>query len=255
MTFVIVIPARFASVRLPGKLLKPIHGKPLLQYTYEQASQCGADEVYIATDDQTIYDTAITFGAKVCMTSDKHTSGTQRIHEVIEQLHLTDETVVVNVQGDEPLMPPSCISQVAALLDKHPHAGMATLCTPLVHDEEVFDSSVVKVVTDNQQRALYFSRATIPWYRDAFTAGKNAITDAPMLRRHIGLYAYRAGFIREYQRWQASPLEQIEALEQLRVLWHGGTIVVEDAIDIPGPGVDTESDLNRVTAIIGKQQH
>jgi len=251
VSFSIIIPARYASSRLPGKLLKTINGKPLLQLVYEQAIKSAADEVLIATDDDRILDVAMDFGAQVRMTSAAHTSGTQRIHEVAEQMNMQPDQIVVNLQGDEPLMPVECINQVAGLLARDAQADMATLCTPLAHQDEVFDSNVVKVVVNKYQQALYFSRATIPWYREEFKTAGVEFKHLSLLRRHIGLYAYRVGYIRQYQQLDPSPLEQVELLEQLRVLWHGGTIAVEDAIKIPGPGVDTQSDLDRVIELLG----
>ena len=224
MSFCVIIPARYASTRLPGKLLKTINGKPLLQLVYEQALLSDADKVFIATDDDRIYSVASDFGAQVYMTSNMHTSGTQRIHEVVETLKMDNDAIVVNLQGDEPLMPAECVNQVADLLHRHAHADMATLCTPLVYQNEIFDSNVVKVVKNKHQQAMYFSRATIPWYREEFKSAKADIKQLTMLRRHIGLYAYRVGYIKQYQQLAPSPLEQVELLEQLRVLWHGGTI-------------------------------
>lgn len=253
MPFTVVIPARLASSRLPGKLLKDIHGKPLIQRVYEQAVKSDADKVIIAADDHLIEKVAQKFGANVCMTSTEHTSGTQRINEVITRLGMSDDAIVVNVQGDEPLMPVACVNQVASLLERHPEADMATLATKLSHDDEIFDSNVVKVVTNKYQKALYFSRATIPWYREEFKQQHVEVKQTEYLRRHIGLYAYRAGFVKDYQAMTPSPLENIEYLEQLRVLWHGGTIVVEDAVEEPGPGVDTQADLDRVIELIGKK--
>lgn len=253
MPFTVVIPARLASSRLPGKLLKTIHGKPLIQRVYEQAVKSAADKVIIAADDHLIEKVAQEFGADVCMTSAGHTSGTQRINEVITILGMADDAIVVNVQGDEPLMPVACINQVASLLERHPEADMATLATKLSHDDEIFDSNVVKVVTNKFQKALYFSRATIPWYREEFKQQPVGIKQTEHLRRHIGLYAYRAGFVKDYQAMTPGPLENIEYLEQLRVLWHGGTIVVEDAVEVPGPGVDTQADLDRVIELLGKK--
>jgi len=252
VSFTIVIPARLASSRLPGKLLKAIHDKPLLQWVYEQALHSDADNVYIAADDALIEKVATGFNANVCMTSTAHSSGTQRINEVIEKLGISDDTIIVNLQGDEPLMPVACINQVADLLRRHPHADIATLATKLVHDDEIFNNNVVKVVTDKSQKALYFSRATIPWYREEFNQQPVSVDQARLLRRHIGLYAYRAGYVKQYQTLAPSPLENIEYLEQLRVLWHGGTIVVEDAVEVPGPGVDTQEDLDRVIELISR---
>ena len=250
MSFCVIVPARYASTRLPGKLLKTINGKPLLQLVYEQAVRSDAEKVLIATDDERIRTVASEFGAQVYMTSSTHTSGTQRIHEIVEKLNMDNDAIVVNLQGDEPLMPIECINQVADLLHRHQHADMATLCTPLAHQDEIYDSNVVKVVTNKHQQALYFSRATIPWYREEFKSGKADIRQLPLLRRHIGLYAYRVAYIKQYQQLSSSPLEQVELLEQLRVLWHGGSIVVEDAIKIPGPGVDTQSDLDKVIELL-----
>ena len=243
--FKVVIPARYASTRLPGKPLLKIGGRPMLQYVHEQALQSGADEVIVATDDQRIQDAANGFGATVCMTSVAHESGTERLAEVAEQMAWDDQSIVVNVQGDEPLLPPALIRQVAEGLAGHPQAAVATLAYPIEQADEVTDPNIVKVVLDNAGYALYFSRAPIPCRRDAsFTA------DVPPSLRHIGLYAYRAGFLKSYQQLQPSPLEGAEKLEQLRVLWHGLKIFVAIASEMPGHGVDTESDLQRIEKLL-----
>ncbi|MDH3985566.1 MAG: 3-deoxy-manno-octulosonate cytidylyltransferase [Gammaproteobacteria bacterium] len=243
--FKVVIPARYASTRLPGKPLLKIGGRPMLQYVHEQALQSGADEVIVATDDQRIQDAANGFGATVCMTSVTHESGTERLAEVAEQMAWDDQSIVVNVQGDEPLLPPALIRQVAEGLAGHPQAAVATLAYPIEQADEVTDPNIVKVVLDNAGYALYFSRAPIPCRRDAsFTA------DVPPSLRHIGLYAYRAGFLKSYQQLQPSPLEGAEKLEQLRVLWHGLKIFVAIASEMPGHGVDTESDLQRIEKLL-----
>ncbi len=243
--FKVVIPARYASTRLPGKPLLKIGGRPMLQYVHEQALQSGADEVIVATDDQRIQDAANGFGATVCMTSVTHESGTERLAEVAEQMAWDDQSIVVNVQGDEPLLPPALIRQVAEGLAGHPQAAVATLAYPIEQADQITDPNIVKVVLDNAGYALYFSRAPIPCRRDAsFTA------DVPPSLRHIGLYAYRAGFLKSYQQLQPSPLEGAEKLEQLRVLWHGLKIFVAIASEMPGHGVDTESDLQRIEKLL-----
>jgi len=243
--FKVVIPARYASTRLPGKPLLKIAGRPMLQYVHERALQSGASEVIIATDDQRIMDAASGFGAAVRMTSTAHTSGTERLAEIAELMAWDEQAVVVNVQGDEPLIPSTLIRQVAEGLASHPTASVATLAYPAHSVDEITDPHVVKVVLDKDGYALYFSRAPIPCQRD-----ESSSTDSVAALRHIGLYAYRAGFLRHYKDLEASPLEEIEKLEQLRVLWHGMRIHVELAGEIPGHGVDTASDLARVEKIL-----
>jgi 3-deoxy-manno-octulosonate cytidylyltransferase (CMP-KDO synthetase) len=243
--FKVVIPARYASTRLPGKPLLEIAGRPMLQYVHERALQSGAQEVIIATDDQRIMDAASGFDAAVLMTSSEHTSGTERLAEIAEIMAWDDEAVVVNVQGDEPLIPSALIRQVAEGLANHPDAAVATLAYPVHSIDEVTDPHIVKVVLDKEGYALYFSRAPIPCQRD-----DSSRTGHVAALRHIGLYAYRAGFLRHYQDLEPSPLEAIEKLEQLRVLWHGLKIHVEIASEMPGHGVDTESDLARVEKIL-----
>lgn len=250
MPYSIVIPARFAATRLPGKPLREIAGKPLLQYVYECAQRTEARQIIIATDDERIRQAAAAFGADVCMTSDQHQSGTQRINEVIQQCEIAEDEIIVNLQGDEPLMPAVCITQVAELLADNPQAQMSTLATPVVHDDEVFDSNIVKVVLNKYGHALYFSRASIPWQRGSYEKSCVDHTELWSCLRHIGIYGYRAAYIKEYVSLPPSPLERLESLEQLRVLWHGGTIVVGQAVEIPGPGVDTEQDFAKASQLL-----
>lgn len=246
MSYTVVIPARYASTRLPGKPLADIVGKPMVVRVMEQARKSGASRVIVATDNQLVFDTVKSFGGEVVLTSEKHNSGTERLAEVIDLCGFSDDEVIVNVQGDEPLIPPVIIDQVANNLVQF-NTGMATLAVPIESVEEAFNPSAVKVVTDKDGYALYFSRATVPWERDRFAQTKDAIGDFYL--RHIGIYAYRAEFIRRYINWQPSQLEQIEMLEQLRVLWYGEKIHVEKAKQIPAIGVDTIEDLDKVRAI------
>ncbi|BDR34081.1 3-deoxy-manno-octulosonate cytidylyltransferase [Photobacterium damselae] len=247
MSFTVIIPARYQSTRLPGKPLADIGGKPMVQWVYEQACKSGADKVIVATDDQRVFDAVQAFGGEVCMTRSDHQSGTERLAEVVEKYNLADDHIVVNVQGDEPLIPDTIIRQVADNL-AHKNAPMATLAVEIDHEDEVFNPNAVKVVTDKDGYAMYFSRASIPWDRDHFAQQPAQIHHN--LLRHIGIYAYRAGFINTYINWQPTALEQIEALEQLRVLWYGEKIHVDVAIDAPPAGVDTPEDLEKVRALI-----
>lgn len=247
--FKVVIPARYASTRLPGKPLRELAGRTMLQHVCERANESSADEVIIATDDNRIADAARGFNATVCMTSTEHTSGTERLAEVVETLGWGDDTVVVNLQGDEPLMPPDLIDQVAADLAGHKAASMTTLAYPLESTENETDPHIVKVVLDRAGYALYFSRAPIPWHRDPAETGSGIGGVNPVLH-HIGLYAYRAGFLRHFGELAHSPLEIFEKLEQLRALWHGKKIHVGITAEVPGPGVDTEEDLARVARLI-----
>jgi len=244
MAFVVVIPARYASSRLPAKPLADIAGKPMLQWVWQQACQSGAARVVIATDDERVLAVANSFGAEVLMTSASHNSGTERLAEVVTALGLSADTVVVNVQGDEPFIPPAIIRQVADNLATQQKARMATLAVALHDVGEISNPNVVKVVTDKQGYALYFSRSVIPFDRDA-----RFQQELPShYQRHIGIYAYRAGFILDYVSWPVSTLEQIECLEQLRVLWQGEAIHVALAKAVPPVGVDTPADLERARA-------
>lgn len=247
MSFTVVIPARYHSTRLPGKPLADIGGKPMIQWVYEQSIASGAEQVIIATDNEQVALAAESFGATVCMTSPNHESGTERLAEVVEKMNIDSRQVIVNVQGDEPLIPPSIIRQVAENL-ANSDAPMSTLAVEITHESEVFNPNAVKVVTDKDGYALYFSRASVPWDRDNFSRDNKPI--AQPLLRHIGIYAYRAGFINTYVNWQPSSLEKIECLEQLRVLWYGEKIHVEVALESPPAGVDTPEDLEAVRRLV-----
>ncbi len=247
----IVIPARYASTRLPGKLLLPLAGKPMLQHVYENACRSQALEVIIATDDERIAKVADSFSARVCMTDVRHSSGTMRIAEVIDVMNWGDDEIIVNLQGDEPLVPVSLLNQVAQDLEHHQYADTATLAAHLEHPQQLFDTNTVKVVLDRKGYALYFSRAPIPWKRGEIAWGQEVSTELSRgYLRHIGLYAYRAAFIKEYVSWPEAPIEACESLEQLRTLWHGKRIHVSLAAEIPPAGVDTEEDLQRVEALL-----
>ncbi len=250
MDFSVIIPARYASSRLPGKPLREINGKPLIQYVFECARQSGAAQVIVATDDERIRRVAEDFGAQVCMTSAQHLTGTDRLAEVVKKSGFADEQIVVNLQGDEPLVPASIIRQVAANLHARTQASMATLCEPIGVAADLFNPSIVKVVMDSQGYALYFSRAPVPWDRIAFSNHQQKLPLQHFYYRHIGLYAYRVDFLKEYVRWPACYLEEAESLEQLRVLWNGKKIHVAEATEASGPGVDTEEDVSRVAALM-----
>lgn len=243
MSFIVIIPARFASSRLPGKPLADINGKPMVIHVMERAMESGADRVIVATDHPDVFKAVEAAGGEACMTRADHQSGTERLAEVIEKYGFTDDDIIVNVQGDEPLVPPVIIRQVADNLASC-EAGMATLAVPIETAEEAFNPNAVKVVMDINGYALYFSRATIPWERERFAKSKDSVGDTFL--RHIGIYAYRAGFVRRYVSWAPSQLENIELLEQLRVLWYGEKIHVAVAKAIPSVGVDTPEDLQRV---------
>jgi len=251
VAFKVVIPARYGSTRLPGKPLLEIAGKPLIRHVFERALTTAAEEVLVATDDERIAATCRGFGADVVLTRTDHRSGTERLAEVIATRGWPGETLLVNLQGDEPCLPSALVDQVAAGLATHGGAGMATLACPIRDAASLFDPNVVKVVTDARGFALYFSRAPIPWHRQAFGGAVPVILpkDQTYLR-HIGLYAYRAEFVKRYLGWSSAPLERTEALEQLRVLWHGEGIYVSLAREEPGPGVDIPEDVERVLAFL-----
>ena len=244
--FRVVIPARYDSTRLPGKPLLTIAGKPMVQHVYERARESEAVQVVVATDDQRIIDTVAAFGGEVCMTSADHQSGTDRLAEVVNQYQWKDDEIIVNLQGDEPEMPAALIRQVANDMASHKDAVITTLSVAIETFEDVVDPNVVKVVTDAEGYAQYFSRAPIPWHRNEFAEGLDRPSSLELFARHIGLYAYRAGFLNEFINWEAAPTERIESLEQLRVLWHGRKIHVSQAKESPGIGVDTQEDLDRV---------
>tara|TARA_B100000809_G_scaffold156871_1_gene154166 strand:- start:1065 stop:1829 length:765 start_codon:yes stop_codon:yes gene_type:complete len=251
MSFYIVIPARYASSRLPAKPLAMIGDKTMIQRVYEQASKSAATKVIVATDDQRIADSVKVFGGEVCMTSDTHTSGTDRLQEVAACYGFSDSDIVVNVQGDEPLIPPQVIDQVAANLAANSAASVATLCEPIASLQDFNDPNVVKVVSDNNGFALYFSRAPIPWPRDTYTPSSSHLPSELVARRHIGIYAYRCALLNRFIRWPPAPLEQLESLEQLRVLSNGEHIHIDLACQkVPG-GVDTPADLERIRLHLG----
>jgi len=246
----LVVPARYASTRLPGKPLLDIAGKPLVQHVIEVAKKSQADEIVLATDDARIAEIGERLDVRVVMTSPDHATGTDRLAEVVQIMGWTDDAVVVNLQGDEPLIPPPLLDRLAANLLQFPQAGIATLCTPIHHARDMFDPHVVKVVRDQAGFALYFSRAPIPWERVRFGVEEDATHEHGF--RHLGLYAYRAGFLRDFAAWPEAPLEGLEKLEQLRALWNGVRIHVDGVDEPPGHGVDTQDDLLRVAALLGK---
>ena len=247
--FTVVIPARFASTRLPGKPLQLIAGKTMVQRVWEQACKSSAQQVVIATDDVRIVDVCKAFGAEVLLTRADHESGTDRLAEVALQLGLAADAIVVNVQGDEPMIPPSVIDQVAVNLARHGEARMATLAEPIEDVAAMFNPNVVKVVSDINGLALTFSRAPLPFARDGFVNDIKLPVDVP-LRRHIGIYAYRAGFLHDFVSWGPCWLENTERLEQLRALWHGVRIHVADAVESLPAGIDTAEDLERVRRLL-----
>jgi len=243
MGFTVIIPARYGSSRLPGKPLLPINGRPMVEHVWQRAIASGADRVCVATDDERIEAVIRALGGEVRMTRADHTSGTDRLAEVVEQMGLNEEEIVVNLQGDEPQMPASLVQQVAADMEAHKDASVTTLFQAISDRQTLFNPNAVKVVMDEQGYALYFSRAPIPWDRDSFSMPEQAVPRNNV--RHIGLYAYRVGFLRRFAAWPASPIETQESLEQLRVLWKGERIHLTEAVENPGHGVDTEEDLKR----------
>ncbi|MFT5484008.1 MAG: 3-deoxy-manno-octulosonate cytidylyltransferase (CMP-KDO synthetase) [Halieaceae bacterium] len=250
MSFSIIIPARYDSSRLPGKPLADICGIPMIQHVYQRALASEASRVIVATDDQRIVDAVAVFAGEVVKTRSDHLSGTDRIHEVAAGLGLGAEGIVVNVQGDEPLLPPSVINQVAANLEARSSAGMATLCTQINDIEEVLDPNAVKVVMAGDGRAMYFSRAPIPWHRDSFATETPVLPPKACYYRHLGIYAFRVGTLAEFTTWPQSEAEQAESLEQLRALEHGVFIHCEQACEAVPAGIDTAEDLEKVRNLL-----
>lgn len=248
MSFTVVIPARYASTRLPGKCLLDIAGRPMIQWVVEAAQQSRASAVYVATDDERIVAVVQQFGGEALLTSSEHESGTDRLHEAAQLLQLSDEHIVVNVQGDEPLVPPAVINQVADNLVRNEAAGIATLCERIHRTEEFLDPNAVKVLCNDQQQALYFSRAPIPWPRDSDLNNSGELPADVQAFRHVGLYAYRVAFLRQFVGWPPHPLELTEKLEQLRALAHGVAIHVETAVASIPAGIDTPADLATLNA-------
>ncbi len=248
MSFTVLIPARMSSTRLPGKPLADIGGLPMIVRVAQRAEQSGAAQVVVAADDRRIADACSAHGVRVVLTRPDHPSGSDRLAEACEQLGLAGDDVVVNVQGDEPLIAPALVDAVAALLRERPQASMSTAAHPIASLEEFTNPNVVKVVLQADGLALYFSRAPIPWDRDAFAQGIRALPQ-PAPLRHVGIYGYRAGFLRAFPRMPQAPVESCEALEQLRALWHGHRIAVHVTQEAPGAGVDTPEDLERVRAL------
>ncbi|NHZ36355.1 3-deoxy-manno-octulosonate cytidylyltransferase [Massilia rubra] len=244
MGFIVIIPARMASTRLPDKPLADLGGKPMVVRVAERAAASGAERIIVATDHEAIASACRQHGVEVCMTRADHPSGTDRIAEVARTLDLAPDAVVVNLQGDEPLIDPALLAASAALVG--PGVPMATCAHPLHEAADAFNPNVVKVVLDKLGRAMYFSRATIPWHRDGFAQSKDSLPAAYVALRHIGLYAYTNAFLQTYPTLEPAPLEAVEALEQLRVLWHGFPIAVHVTKSAPAAGVDTPEDLERV---------
>ena len=252
MGFTVLVPARMASTRLPDKPLADIAGKPMVVRVAERAKQSQAEFVVVATDSEAVRAACLAHGVEAVMTRADHPSGSDRLAEACDLLKLSGDDIVVNVQGDEPLIEPSLIDAVAQLLEDRPAASMSTAAHAIEAVEEFRNPNVVKVVTDATGLALYFSRAPIAWWRDGFAQG---IAQLPQPRplRHVGIYGYRAGFLREFPRLAQAPIEQVEALEQLRAMWHGHRIAVHVTQHAPGPGVDTPEDLERVRKLFSPQ--
>ena len=249
--FKVVIPARYNSTRLPGKPLIPLAGRPMIAHVCDRAKEADAEQVVVATDDQRIFDVVANLGIDVVMTSNTHQSGTERIAEVARAYNWKSDEIVVNLQGDEPLLQAEYIRDVAVVLIDSSQAEVATLAAEITDFNEVKNSNVVKVVLDRENYALYFSRAPIPWDRDGFIEDNNHASNLKgKYLRHIGLYAYTVGFLEQYVTWQQSALETIEALEQLRILWYGKAIIVQIVPEAPVGGVDTEDDAFRVEKLL-----
>ena len=252
--FIVIIPARQASTRLPGKMLADIAGVPMVVRVARRALDSGASDTFIATDDPTIAEVASSFGLKALMTSAEHPSGTDRLTEAVKILGLPDHAIIVNVQGDEPLIDPALIQRVAALAASDPEAAISTCAAPIGNPQHFFNPNVVKVVCDRRGHALYFSRAPIPWDRDALSDGRQVLPEGTQALHHIGLYAYRVSFLKKFPNLSRGVLESIESLEQLRALEHGYKIAVLKTSTHPGAGVDTQEDLDRVRLILAGKE-
>ena len=251
MRFAVLIPARLASTRLPDKPLADIAGLPMVVRVAQRALQSSAERVVVAADDARIVDACKAHGVQALLTRTDHASGSDRLAEACAQLGLVDDAIVVNVQGDEPLIDPALIDAVAHTLASHPDASMSTAAHAIESIDDFLNPNVVKAVLDAQGNALYFSRAPIPWWRDGFAkGGPPSVLPAPAPLRHIGIYGYRAGFVRQFPSLPPAPVEATEALEQLRALWHGHRIAVHVSAHAPGPGIDTPEDLQRVRALL-----
>ncbi len=251
--FKVVIPARYDSSRLPGKPLINIAGKPMILHVCDRAKEAGAAQVVVATDDKRILDAVKAYGFDAVMTSSVHESGTERLAEVVEIYQWNNEDIIVNLQGDEPLIPAEYIALAANSLALQTSAGVATLAAEIIEVEEIFNPNAVKVVVDKQGYALFFSRAAIPWDREDFQQPVKTTVRKNAYLRHIGMYAYRVGFLQQYVKWQTSALEKIEMLEQLRILWEGEKILVAKVTLAPEAGVDTQEDLLRVEQLMVKK--
>jgi 3-deoxy-manno-octulosonate cytidylyltransferase (CMP-KDO synthetase) len=252
VAFYVLIPARLASTRLPDKPLADLAGKPMVVRVAERAALSGAARVVVAADSERIAQACRAHGVEVVLTRADHPSGSDRLAEACEKLGWDGDAIVVNVQGDEPLIDPALIDEVAALLAARPAASMSTAAHAIASEDEFRNPNVVKVVLQADGLALYFSRAPIPWWRDGSKPGEPGVPEAPVPLRHVGIYGYRASFLRAFPGMPPAPVEQCEALEQLRALWHGHRIAVHVSAHAPGPGVDTPEDLARVRAVFSK---
>lgn len=249
MEFHVIIPARYQSSRMAGKVLVDIKGKPLLQYVYERAVDSGAESVTIATDHEEVAKAAEKFGAQVCMTDEKHQSGTERIAEAVAAMEFDEEEIIVGLQVDHPLIPAEAIRQVATDLDTHDNVRVVSLCEPITVAEQLFNPNIVKVVLNRRGYAMLFTRAAVPWEFKSFADPKNISLHGHHFR-HIGLYAYRAKFLPEYIEWPESPLEELESLEQLRILWNGGRIHMSISEKVLPPSVHTKEDIQRIVSYL-----
>lgn len=253
MNFTVIIPARLASTRLPNKPLADINGKPMIVRVAEQAKLSGASRIICAVDDESILEVCKNHGLEACLTSKNHTCGTDRLCEATLLCNIPDQEIIVNVQGDEPLIPPTVIEQVAQLLVTHQDCEMGTAAISIQDAAEFFNPNVVKLVCDKHNRAITFSRAPIPWARDAFNQDREHLPEGINALRHVGIYSYRCDFLKNYPSMEKSPLEGIESLEQLRALWNGHKIAVQTFTETIPPGVDTPEDLERVRAFLAEK--